>query len=127
LQFIEELPHKLKLELALKIHSQMYQNINFFKEKDSTFIAWIATLLRPINQDSEEYVYKEGEDVAEIYFIVKGTAGYVLPRLQNRVYKEFNEGTHFGHTELALDKDLISLTKIKHVTSHKNLIRRFTV
>jgi voltage-gated potassium channel len=81
LQFIDELPHKIKLELAMQIHNKTYANVAFFKDKDQSFIAWISTLIRPINSEAEDYIYKEGEDVVEIYFLVKGSAGYVLPRL----------------------------------------------
>jgi hypothetical protein len=88
LQFIEELPHKLKLELAMVIHLKMYATVDFFMGKDKSFIAWIVTLIRPLNCESEDYIYKEGEEVFEIYFLVKGTAALVLPRLQNRPYKE---------------------------------------
>ena len=49
LQFIEELPHKVKLELSMQIHNKNYSNITFFKDKDQSFIAWISSLIRPIN------------------------------------------------------------------------------
>ena len=81
LHFIDELPHKIKLELAMQIHNKTYANVAFFKDKDKSFIAWISTLIRPINSEAEDYIYKEGEEVIEIYFLVKGSAGYVLPRL----------------------------------------------
>jgi hypothetical protein len=65
LQFIEELPHKLKLELAMVIHLKMYSTVDFFMGKDKSFIAWIVTLIRPLNCESEDYIYKEGEEVFE--------------------------------------------------------------
>lgn len=89
LQFMEELPHKLKLELAMQIHKKMYENVNFFKNKDKSFIAWIGTVIRPFNVQEQEYICKEGEDIAEIYFLVAGKAGYVLPRYGNKMYLEF--------------------------------------
>ncbi len=46
-QFMEELPHKLKLELAMVINKKMYSSISFFMNKnDQVFIAWIGTVLR---------------------------------------------------------------------------------
>jgi hypothetical protein len=105
LQFIEELPHKLKLELAMVIHLKMYSTVDYFKGKDKSFIAWIVTLIRPLNCESQDYIYKEGEEVFEsknilfnknglniVYFLVKGTAALVLPRLENRPYKEIIQG-----------------------------------
>lgn len=62
---MEELPTKLKLELALIMINRMYANITFFRNKEKSFIAWIARLIRPINVDHEDYIYKEGEEIAE--------------------------------------------------------------
>jgi hypothetical protein len=47
--FVEELPHKLKVELSLVIHQQMYQAIHFFKDKEKCFLSWIVPLLKPYN------------------------------------------------------------------------------
>ena len=65
LTFMEELPHKLRLELAMVIHLQLYADVHFFQGKERSFIAWISTLLRPINVEDENYIYKEGEEVTE--------------------------------------------------------------
>lgn len=62
---MEELPHKLKLELALIMITRMYSNIQFFKEKESSFIAWIARLIKPNKVEEGDYIYKEGEDIVE--------------------------------------------------------------
>lgn len=47
-QFLEDLPHKLKIELALKIYQEIYIKIGFFYKKDKNFIAWIGPLLVPL-------------------------------------------------------------------------------
>jgi hypothetical protein len=39
--------------------------------------------------------------------MIKGIAGYVLPRFDNKVYFFIETGNHFGHTDLASDKALI--------------------
>ena len=88
LQFMQELPHKLKLELAMVIHQKMYSTVAFFQDKDKSFIAWVARLIKPINVEDEDYIYKEGEEIVEIYFLVKGAAGYVLPRFENKIFLE---------------------------------------
>ena len=64
-EFMEELPAKLRIELAMAIHKRMYSNIKFFQDKDNTFIAWVGTYLRPINIQEKDYIYKEGEDITE--------------------------------------------------------------
>jgi hypothetical protein len=46
---MDELPTKLRIELAMAIHKKMYSNIKFFKDKDKSFIVWVETLLKPMN------------------------------------------------------------------------------
>lgn len=46
--------------------------------------------------DEDDYIYKEGEEILEIYFLVEGSAGYVLPKYENKMYFEITQGSHFG-------------------------------
>ena len=87
IMFLDELPYKIKIELATEIHKHMFESVSFFQGKEKTFIAWIGTVLRPMNISEQEYLYKEGEDIMEIYFMVKGAAAYVLPRFDNKAYR----------------------------------------
>jgi hypothetical protein len=43
--------------------------------------------------------------------LVKGTVALVIPRLENRPYKEIMMGQYFGHSELANDKDFLDEKK----------------
>ena len=45
--FMKELPYKLKIDLAMQIHKNIYHLVEFFKFKEKSFIAWIGPLLRP--------------------------------------------------------------------------------
>jgi hypothetical protein len=111
---MDELPYKLKVELAMEIHKRIYETINFLKFKEKSFIAWIGKLLRPINVQEQEYIIKEGEEVTEVYFLVQGIAGFVLPRYENTVYIKIEEGDHFGHQEINVNQSSItSLLKKK--------------
>ena len=38
--------------------------------------------------------------MAVVYFLVKGEAGYVIPRFNNFCYIEIYEGDTFGHVDL---------------------------
>ena len=118
MRFIEDLPHKLKVEIAMIMHRKMYIAVHFFKDKDKSFLAWVSTLLRPTNVEEGRYIYKEGEEITEskrrmhgllfvVFFLVKGACGYVLPRYENKAYLQIQEGKHFGHVELAADKSLM--------------------
>ncbi|TNV87316.1 hypothetical protein FGO68_gene16420 [Halteria grandinella] len=128
-EFMEELPAKLRIDLAMAIHKKMYSNIKFFQDKDNNFIAWVGTFLRPINVQEKDYIYKEGEDITEVYFVVTGSAGYVLPRFNNKVYMNIVQGDHFGHVDLGSDKDYFKVKKTKMVKKRKRvpLHRKFTV
>lgn len=49
-QFMNELPYKLKIELAFFINKKLISEIIFFKDKnDQTFIAWIGEVLKPVS------------------------------------------------------------------------------
>lgn len=65
ISFMDELPHKIKLELAMEIHRTMYETIKFFENKERSFILWIGTLLRPLNIQEQDYIYKEAEEISE--------------------------------------------------------------
>jgi len=39
--------------------------VEFFQNKEKTFIAWIGTVLRPMSVSEQEYFFKEGEDIME--------------------------------------------------------------
>jgi hypothetical protein len=61
--FMEELPYKLRIELALEIHKKIYETVEFFKNKDKSFVVWIVKFLRPIHVQEQEYIFKEGESI----------------------------------------------------------------
>jgi CRP-like cAMP-binding protein len=97
---MDELPHKLKQELAIAIHTKMYASVKFFKSKQKSFVVWVGTVIRPVNYQEGEYICKEGERIGEMYFMVNGSAAYVLPRFENKPFFDINQGDHFGHVDL---------------------------
>ena len=50
------------------INRQMYTSVEFFQEKDRTFLTWIAVVLRPMKFEFKEYIYKESELAHESIF-----------------------------------------------------------
>jgi hypothetical protein len=56
---------KLKVELSMAIHQKIYSGINFFKEKEKNFIAWVGPILRRMNVQFNDYIYKETELITE--------------------------------------------------------------
>ena len=92
---------------------------------------WVVKFLRPVHFQEQEYIFKEGENVTEVCFLVSGLAGFVLPRFDNTVYIRIEAGDHFGHTDIILD-DLSEAdgTSFYHIPEKpiksKDFIRRFT-
>ena len=42
-----------------------------------------------------------------VYFLVRGEAAYVLPRFNNASYITLSIGDHFGHVDLANDREFL--------------------
>ena len=68
--FMKELPYKLRIDLAMEIHKNIYHTVDFFKDKERSFIAWIGPLLKPIKISELEYICKEGEEIKESKFLL---------------------------------------------------------
>lgn len=62
----------MKLEVSLYIHEETYKKINIFKKRSSAFIAWICPLLKPSEYPKEDYIFFEGDDVTNIFFLSSG-------------------------------------------------------
>lgn len=63
--FVKELPYRLRMELAYRIHLKVHQSIQFFKNKPKDFLFQLSNVLRPIRAKKGQYLYKEGEPVVE--------------------------------------------------------------
>ena len=47
-KWVDELPHKLKVEVSIYIFEKRYSKIKFFAEKNApSFISWMCPLLKP--------------------------------------------------------------------------------
>lgn len=59
------MPHKLRIEVAMHIHKDIYTNFPFFFGKEKSFIAWVGPKLKGILFSDLEYIYKEGDEIKE--------------------------------------------------------------
>ena len=127
-QFVEELPHKLKIEVSLFLHEQTYRNIVFLKDRSSSFKAWLCPLLKPYLVMENQYVFFEDDEITSIYFIKGGECGFVLPKHNNAKYIDMEVGSHFGAVDI-----VGSLLQEGHVDmddwiKHKDIMKRqFTI
>lgn len=85
-KFVEDLPHKLKIEISIYIYEEKYKKIKMFKTMKANFITWVCPLLKPLFLEEKEYVYLEGDSVTQTFFLVKGKTSFILPSFDNISY-----------------------------------------
>jgi CRP-like cAMP-binding protein len=94
-----ELPRKLRYEVALVMHKGAVKNFPFFADKDPVFISSTVPFLQSIMIPEGEFIFKEGEYADEIYFLVRGRAALVTA--DGKVpYKSLQANSYFGEIEL---------------------------
>lgn len=103
IEFIDELPNNLKLEVSMFIHENTYKKITFLKRQSAMFISWICPRLKPMIDSPGQYIYFEGDEVQCIYFLKNGKCGTVLPRHRNMKYIDYPEGCFFGEVDLVYE------------------------
>lgn len=89
MNFLQELPNKLRIELSQIMHDKVIQNLYFFRDQPSDFIAYVAPLLKPVKFSQNDYLYKIGDMIDEMYFVSKGTV--ILCLGKNYSEKEIKE------------------------------------
>jgi CRP-like cAMP-binding protein len=130
LKFTEELPHKLKIELEMAIYMKMYSSVNFFKNRDQCFIAWIGSMVHQTHVQEMKVICRAKEEVLDMYFLVSGKAAYIIEKYK-KPYIDIECGSHFGHVELFGRRALQDNLEIQRSTTstakkHKN-DRVFTI
>lgn len=75
-------------------------------------------------------MYQESDQIEEIYFVVKGSAGYVIPFKGNIVYVYIISGDCFGEIDIfnsALQCDISLDELVENFKVTTLLVRHFTV
>jgi len=90
--FVISLPHKLKIEVSLYIYEDRYKKIKFFRNRSASFISWLCPLLQPQLFTDKQYIFQEGDDVTNLYFMITGNAAFVLPSFDNTKYIDIEVG-----------------------------------
>lgn len=96
-----ELPLQLKYEISMAMYGKACTSIKYFQEKDKVIITGIVPYLHPVRVEAKELVYTKGEHVEGIYFIVQGSANYVMSKSKT-IVKVINCGEYFGEIEVTL-------------------------
>ena len=111
-EFTEALPNKLKIELSVYLYRDLFSTIYFLRNKNSSFLAWICPLFKPLVIDEDKYIYFEGDHVDCVHFIKKGECSMVLPKHSNTKYINIGVGDIIGVTDIigsAVKNDEIQL------------------
>lgn len=67
-----ELPAKLRYEVALSMHSDAVKKINFFSNKDEIFIASIVPFLKIQYEEKKNYLYRKKDHPTHLFFVIDG-------------------------------------------------------
>lgn len=97
-----ELPKQLQYEVALMMYGGIADRLPFFKGKEASFVVYVMPLMRPLQLDDREFLYKEQDFATEMAIIVKGRVNCVLS-ISDIEYKSFLKGSYFGEAEILLE------------------------
>ena len=109
--FINELPHKLRIELAFRIHKKVLSGISFFQDRPKDFIAFVGNLLHPMHALPGQFIYQEEDPVLDIHFLGKGEAWFVLQKCDNLPFLTIEQGNTFGIVDLIPADRSVSIDK----------------
>lgn len=131
MNFLEDLPFRLKCCTIMYLYKESYERIIYLKNQGESFLGWICPLLKQVVIPEDQYIYYETDLITEVYFLHAGTAGYVLPLKENIVYIEINLGDHFGETDLIVAASEHQMN-VEEMFENKNnysfnMVRQFTV
>ena len=96
-EIFEELPLKLRCEVAMAMHHGALKIITFFHNKDPTFIVAIVPLLKPLQARVNEILYEDGDPPSEVYFIIEGQVEFLMTNVR---FKKMTSGCYFGEIEV---------------------------
>jgi hyperpolarization activated cyclic nucleotide-gated potassium channel 2 len=65
INFLQELPNKLRIELSQIIHDNIIKKMHFFSNASPDLIAFVTPLLKPIKFSQNEMLYKIGDTMDE--------------------------------------------------------------
>ena len=71
-EFVEDLPVNLKTSISVSIYKNLYNKVDFLKNKTPQFIAWICPLLKVRIAAPDEVIYYEGDALERNYFLRSG-------------------------------------------------------
>ena len=125
MEFLQELPNKLRIELSQIMHDKVVQSLNFFKEQPNDFFAYVAPLLKPVKFSQNDFLYKIEDMIDEMYFVTKGTIIFCLDKkYDEKEIKEIKKNNNFGEIEMCLNEKLRFNIKVKSRNSELFILKK---
>lgn len=81
------------------MNKEIIKKVYFFKNKPPYFIAFVGPLLKPLRVEGNNYIYRQGDPVEEIYFLTKGKAAFVSEVTDGQPYLIIEAGYYFGEID----------------------------
>ena len=78
----------------------------------ASLYAWMTSNLRSRLRESGSYVYQDGDQIRNIYFMTKGVIGYALPR-KGCFYVVIEPGDTFGVVDITHNIDKLIKKELK--------------
>jgi len=124
-EVFSEIPIRLRYEIVMKMHNEIFTTIPFFREhSDKYFVVTIIELLKPLQVSARDFLWKEGDSAESsnvdyfgeskrtlVYFLISGkvhmlSSEYLTPadRVKNQktsiIFNRFPAGSYFGEIEI---------------------------
>ncbi len=112
-KFLEGLPDSLKSELSISLKKEAIEKIPLFEQQNEDFLEEVAVHLKPLVSTPGDYIFKEGDEGKNVYFLISGELE-VLSGVEEKIVSILHEGDFFG--EIALFKNVPRTASVKAVT-----------
>ena len=113
ISFLDKLPESLKVELSLCLKEDLINKITLFRSQEENFLKDVAMHLIPLVLTPGDYVFREGEEALNMYFVVHGEL-IVLKGRDETAISALHQGDFFG--EIALFKDMPRTASVRAIS-----------
>ena len=86
-------------EICMRMNNNAIRNIEFFKERDASFINKIVPRLQYVKKRSDRIIYFKEEYADAVYFIVDGRVNFLIDN-DTIAFKTVFKGSSFGEYEV---------------------------